>query len=256
MVKSTSRRTRSNKKPPACVRPQGRGAPARPREAASPAKAKWVYRFGNGKAEGRADMRNLLGGKGAGLAEMANLGLPVPPGFTITTAVCTHYLRERQDLPEGPRGTGRRRARRGRPHHRQDLRRQRQSAAGLGALGRARVDAGHDGHGAQSRPQRRDRRGAGEEIRRPALRLRFLSPLHHDVFRRRARPRPPPLRGNSRRPQGPERLHARHRSDGRRLGRARRPLQGAARGGARRAVPAGPARSSCGARSAPCSAPG
>jgi pyruvate, orthophosphate dikinase len=59
--------------------------------AKAPAKAKWVYGFGNGNAEGRPDMRNLLGGKGAGLAEMANLGLPVPPGFTITTAVCTHY---------------------------------------------------------------------------------------------------------------------------------------------------------------------
>src|SRR5579862_1192076 len=54
------------------------------------AKGKWVYAFGGGKAEGRAAMRNLLGGKGAGLAEMANLGLPVPPGFTITTDVCTY----------------------------------------------------------------------------------------------------------------------------------------------------------------------
>src|SRR5882762_10188132 len=48
---------------------------------------KWVYAFGGGKAAGRSSMRNLLGGKGAGLAEMANLGLPVPPGFTITTEV-------------------------------------------------------------------------------------------------------------------------------------------------------------------------
>src|ERR1700758_2858362 len=53
--------------------------------------AKWVYSFGDGKAEGRADMRNLLGGKGANLAEMSSLGLPVPPGFTITTEVCTHF---------------------------------------------------------------------------------------------------------------------------------------------------------------------
>jgi len=52
---------------------------------------KWVYSFGDGKAEGRADMRNLLGGKGANLAEMSNLGLPVPPGFTITTEACTWY---------------------------------------------------------------------------------------------------------------------------------------------------------------------
>jgi len=95
----TSRRTRSNKKSP---RPaSGRKAAARHRvPAASPAKTKWVYRFGNGKAEGRADMRNLLGGKGAGLAEMANLGLPVPPGFTITTAVCSHYYENGKTYPK------------------------------------------------------------------------------------------------------------------------------------------------------------
>ncbi|PKU22258.1 pyruvate, phosphate dikinase [Telmatospirillum siberiense] len=53
--------------------------------------SKWVYAFGGGAAEGRSGMKNLLGGKGANLAEMANLGLPVPPGFTITTEVCTYY---------------------------------------------------------------------------------------------------------------------------------------------------------------------
>ena len=52
---------------------------------------KTVYLFGNKTAEGRADMRNLLGGKGANLAEMSLIGLPVPPGFTITTEVCTEY---------------------------------------------------------------------------------------------------------------------------------------------------------------------
>ena len=52
---------------------------------------KWIYTFGNGKAEGSADMRDLLGGKGANLAEMAGLGLPVPPGFTITTEVCNYF---------------------------------------------------------------------------------------------------------------------------------------------------------------------
>jgi pyruvate,orthophosphate dikinase len=51
----------------------------------------WVYSFGDGFAEGKAEMKNLLGGKGANLAEMCSLGLPVPPGFTITTEVCTHY---------------------------------------------------------------------------------------------------------------------------------------------------------------------
>ena len=53
--------------------------------------AKWVYGFGDGKAEGSASMKELLGGKGANLAEMASLGLPVPPGFTITTEVCTYF---------------------------------------------------------------------------------------------------------------------------------------------------------------------
>src|SRR5579859_1599857 len=60
---------------------------------------KWVYGFGGGSAEGRADMRDLLGGKGAGLAEMANLGLPVPPGFTITTEVCTYFYANEKAYP-------------------------------------------------------------------------------------------------------------------------------------------------------------
>ncbi|RMB11867.1 pyruvate, phosphate dikinase [Eilatimonas milleporae] len=59
----------------------------------------WVYRFGDGSAEGRADMKELLGGKGANLAEMAALGLPVPPGFTITTEVCTYYYDHDRQYP-------------------------------------------------------------------------------------------------------------------------------------------------------------
>jgi pyruvate, orthophosphate dikinase len=59
----------------------------------------WLYRFGRGAAEGRADMRNLLGGKGANLAEMSNLGLPVPPGFTIMTELCTYYYQHDQTYP-------------------------------------------------------------------------------------------------------------------------------------------------------------
>src|SRR5207248_4299055 len=62
--------------------------------------AKWVYRFGRGAAEGRGELRNLLGGKGAGLAEMANLGLPVPPGFTITTKVCAYYYANDHRYPK------------------------------------------------------------------------------------------------------------------------------------------------------------
>jgi pyruvate,orthophosphate dikinase len=105
MVKSTSRRPQSVKK-------QARSAPSRKaaartklaRAKAAPSKAsaraKWVYLFGDGKAEGKAQMRNLLGGKGAGLAEMANLGLPVPPGFTITSEVCTHYYANGEAYPK------------------------------------------------------------------------------------------------------------------------------------------------------------
>jgi len=63
-------------------------------------KGKWVYGFGGGKAEGRAGMKNLLGGKGANLAEMANLGLPVPPGFTITTEVCTYFYDHGKTYPK------------------------------------------------------------------------------------------------------------------------------------------------------------
>ncbi|MBV1833006.1 pyruvate, phosphate dikinase [Novacetimonas pomaceti] len=61
---------------------------------------KWVYSFGNGLNEGRAEMRNLLGGKGANLAEMASIGLPVPPGFTITTDVCSAFYENGRNYPD------------------------------------------------------------------------------------------------------------------------------------------------------------
>ena len=61
---------------------------------------KWVYSFGAGHDEGRSDMRNLLGGKGANLAEMASIGLPVPPGFTITTDLCTAYYDNGRKYPD------------------------------------------------------------------------------------------------------------------------------------------------------------
>ena len=64
---------------------------------------KWVYSFGEGKAEGRAEMKNLLGGKGANLAEMSNLGLPVPPGFTVTTEVCTYFYANGRQYPDSLR---------------------------------------------------------------------------------------------------------------------------------------------------------
>lgn len=62
---------------------------------------KYVYFFGNGSADGRSDMKHLLGGKGANLAEMTNLGIPVPPGFTVTTEVCDAYYRNNKQYPNG-----------------------------------------------------------------------------------------------------------------------------------------------------------
>ena len=61
---------------------------------------KWVYQFGGGSADGSAADRNLLGGKGANLAEMASIGLPVPPGFTITTDVCSAFYKNEKTLPD------------------------------------------------------------------------------------------------------------------------------------------------------------
>ena len=66
--------------------------------------SKWVYGFGGGAADGDASMKNRLGGKGANLAEMSSLGLPVPPGFTITTEACVHYYSNGQTYPEALKG--------------------------------------------------------------------------------------------------------------------------------------------------------
>ena len=106
MAKSRSRIS------PQPVKKSKRTAPRRA-HAASPAKSrpalpvaakgqkgKWVYAFGGGKGAGRPGMRNLLGGKGAGLAEMASLGLPVPPGFTITTEVCAYFYDNGETYPK------------------------------------------------------------------------------------------------------------------------------------------------------------
>ncbi len=63
----------------------------------------WVYFFGAGSADGGSELRNLLGGKGANVAEMARLGIPVPPGFTLTTDVCNHFMLNQGAYPEGLR---------------------------------------------------------------------------------------------------------------------------------------------------------
>ncbi|MFQ3598965.1 MAG: pyruvate, phosphate dikinase [Chloroherpetonaceae bacterium] len=66
----------------------------------SSVKPRYIYYFGDGKADGKAEMKNLLGGKGANLAEMTNIGLPVPPGFTLTTEVCTYYYNNQHAYPK------------------------------------------------------------------------------------------------------------------------------------------------------------
>ena len=92
------KRSRANKK--SKKRVVRKASRPKPKAAAGQSKGKWVYGFGDGRAEGKASMRDLLGGKGAGLAEMANLGLPVPPGFTITTDVCTYYYGHNKEYPK------------------------------------------------------------------------------------------------------------------------------------------------------------
>ena len=111
---------RAKSAPPAAARKALKKSPAKPtaKVAAKPAtkpvkkaavsrpaaeavkSGKWVFTFGDGKAEGKATLRDLLGGKGANLAEMANLGLPVPPGFTIPTSVCTYFYANDKTYPK------------------------------------------------------------------------------------------------------------------------------------------------------------
>ncbi len=97
MAKSRSKGSRQAVKK---SKPRAAAKSAAAKTAATGKKRKWVYAFGGGKAAGRAALRNLLGGKGAGLAEMAHLGLPVPPGFTITTELCTHFYANGKNYPK------------------------------------------------------------------------------------------------------------------------------------------------------------
>src|SRR5579863_7259126 len=97
MAKSRSKGSRQAVKK---SKPRAAAKSAASKTATTGKKRKWVYAFGGGKAAGRAAMRYLLGGKGAGLAEMAHLGLPVPPGFTITTELCTHFYANGKNYPK------------------------------------------------------------------------------------------------------------------------------------------------------------
>ena len=115
--------------------------------------AKYVYFFGSGKADGKADMKKLLGGKGANLAEMTNIGLPVPAGFTLTTEVCTYYYAHGRQYPARTQGRGRgRSARRSRKPWEPSSATPKNPAAPLVPFRRPRFHAGHDGYRPQHRP--------------------------------------------------------------------------------------------------------
>jgi pyruvate,orthophosphate dikinase len=76
------------------------------KKASGTKKQKYVYKFGNKKADGNGKMKELLGGKGANLAEMTRIGLPVPPGFTISTDVCTYFYDHKRSYPKELQANG------------------------------------------------------------------------------------------------------------------------------------------------------
>ncbi|MBN8980058.1 MAG: pyruvate, phosphate dikinase, partial [Rhizobiales bacterium] len=99
--KSAAKSSKSKAAAKSARKSSAKPAPKSAAKSSSAAKSgKWVYSFGDGRAEGKAGMKDLLGGKGANLAEMANLGLPVPPGFTIPTSVCTYFYANGKSYPK------------------------------------------------------------------------------------------------------------------------------------------------------------
>ncbi len=181
MTRCTNRRSSDVQE--ACSKEE-RDGPTKP-QAPSPKSRQYVYFFGNGKADGNRNMKDLLGGKGSGLAEMTNAGLPVPPGFTISTDVCTIYYKEKQKIPAAIDREIDEQVKTPREGRRRDARLDRESAAGLGPLRRQVLDAGHDGHDPQPGTERRCRRGVEAPDQQRSLRFRQLSPLHPDVRQRR-----------------------------------------------------------------------
>lgn len=108
--------------------------------------AKWVYLF----REGNADMRNLLGGKGANLAEMTNLGLPIPPGFTVTTEACTDYYNHGRSISEEIQTQIFDALALLEEKARKEVRRYRESAACVGTKRSESFDARYDGYDPES----------------------------------------------------------------------------------------------------------
>ena len=130
---------------------------------------KSVYFFGGGKGDGNATMKNLLGGKGANLADMASIGVPVPAGFTVTTEVCTEYYDNGGRLPKHVTDEYLKALKKVEKVMGKKYGDPKNPPAPFGAFGRPPVHARHDGHGAQHRPQLQDAPGAYRGERRRAL---------------------------------------------------------------------------------------
>ena len=202
-------------------------------------------------------MRNLLGGKGANLAEMANLGLPVPPGFTITTEVCTYYYANGKHYPTELEAQVDAGARARRQHHRQGASATATNPLLVSVRSGARasmpgmmdtvLNLGLNDETVEAlAKQSGDRRFAYDSYRRFIQMYSdvVLGVEHHDFEE---------ILEDHKDARG---LHARHRADRRRLGRRGRALQGARRGGAAASRSRRTRTSSSGARSARCSARG
>ena len=203
-------------------------------------------------------MKDLLGGKGAGLAEMTNAGLPVPPGFTISTEVCTIYYKQNGKIPAGDRSRDRRATcrssrrpparRSGRPTTRCSSRSARARSSRCPGMMDTILNLGLNDDAVE---------GLKRADRERPLRLRQLPPLHPDVRQRRARDSEGRVRARVRGRQEGARREARHRS--RRGGAARggrRATSRSCRSATGRDVPAGSARAARRWRATRCSAPG
>ena len=203
---------------------------------------KYIYFFGNGKADGTGTMKDLLGGKGAGLAEMTNAGVPVPPGFTITTEVCNLFYELGKRVPEGLDA-----------EMREYMKKMEDALGGRFKFGdvepaAARVrplrlqvlHARHDGHGPEPGPERPDDPGPHPHDRQRALRLGRLPPVHPDVRQRGDGHREGRVRAHHPRGEEKEEGQPRYRSDGRGPEGARRQVQGQGEADHEARIPAGP----------------
>ena len=163
MATVTKRRKKVAAKPSSKLKkPPRRTATPKPNPPNRPAAkvGKMIYYFSKSRTDGDGTMKPLLGGKGANLAAMTSIGLPVPPGFTITTEVCMFYYKNGKKFPPTLLNDMQNRRRLAGKRNRQEIRRHEKSAARFGPLRRPRFDARHDGHDSEPRPQRQNRRSA------------------------------------------------------------------------------------------------